>query len=142
MTREENEGCRRRLEKVLTRKKGEKRREREEGVARLRTIIIAATLTTPLSSEKDWPQWSISSLSQVEILHFAAPDGLPLPMDISTILTSLVSTGVRQREQLLMFSTNFITFIKRKLNGTKVFFLQRNFSKQKSNGSFILNFTS
>jgi hypothetical protein len=27
----------------LTRKKGEKRREREEGVARLRTIIIAAT---------------------------------------------------------------------------------------------------
>jgi hypothetical protein len=28
------------------------------------------------------------------------------------------------------------------LNGTKVFFLQRNFSKQKSNGSFILNFTS
>jgi hypothetical protein len=45
-----------------------------------------------LSSEDEWPQWSVSSLSQIKILHLAeistiaAPERLPLPLDISTVI--------------------------------------------------------
>jgi hypothetical protein len=42
---------------VLTRKKGEKRREREENVARSRTIILAATFSPESRAKFKQRRW-------------------------------------------------------------------------------------
>jgi hypothetical protein len=77
---------------------------------KLHQLQKSSIWTTPLSSEKDWPQWSVSSLSQVEILHFAVSDRLPLPMDFSTVLASLLSTRVGDRGYVghfFLYAANF-----------------------------------
>jgi hypothetical protein len=82
----------------------------------LKTSPIWISGPTWLTSEKDWPQWNVSSLSQAKALHLAeistiaAPERIPLTKDISKVIdirrfnwTSLIRTTACFLRQLHNF---------------------------------------